>query len=181
MVGSSGLDGVGVYHYICDGPTEINESHWHSQYGGVSWQGTVGLGIWIFTASISTAVGVLEGITYWACPDLSVSEPPNPVSAWGQKITPTKCKSIAPAPTMFAPQPPPPPPGAEPNSASTAACSLACKTARPDFPHSRGVGGAFCVSVNSYALVKQYIRYDNLPLCRSWYSWRVPHVRVTTL
>lgn len=127
MTGSAGMD-FSVYHYECHGPIEINGSHWQAFYGGAAAQATVGVGLGIsilnLNASISPTVGVLEGVVYWACPDLTMAEQPNPPGAWSTKITPVKCKTIAPKPAFLdrpppesigppnplAPPPPPPPP-----------------------------------------------------------------------
>lgn len=108
-IGSSGLDGPGVFHYVCDYPTEVNGSHHHCQWGGAATLLTLGASMLIFNAAISTQTGVIEGVCWWACPDMSVSPPPNPVGAWsgGNAIRPTRCKTVAPDPLA----PPPPPEG----------------------------------------------------------------------
>lgn len=113
MTGVSGA-AFGEYDYACSGPTEINGSHWLSLYGGGMWQANAGISIMFINASITTPVGVLRGITYWACPDLSMAEPPNPPGAWKSYIAPTKCKTIAPKPELLPDGPPQPPPGAPP-------------------------------------------------------------------
>jgi hypothetical protein len=99
-VGSSGLDGPGVYHYVCDYPEEINGSHHHCQYGGAATLLTLGASVLFVSGSIQTATGILEGACWWACPDLSISAPPNPVSAWSNStpIKASKCKTVAPNP-----------------------------------------------------------------------------------
>jgi hypothetical protein len=112
MIGASGA-AFGEYDYFCAGPTEINGSHWQTLYGGGMWFANVGVSILMFNASITTPVGVLRGITYWACPDLSMSDPPNPPGAWKSYIVPAKCKSVAPKPQLL-PEGQPPPPGAPP-------------------------------------------------------------------
>lgn len=128
MVGSQGME-FSVYHYECHGPTEENGSHWQAFYGGAAALASVGGGVNIsflsLTASISPTVGVLEGRQYWACPDLSEAEQPDPVGAWSiRKIGHPKCTTIAPKPAFLnepppepigppnplAPPPPPPPP-----------------------------------------------------------------------
>jgi hypothetical protein len=83
------------------------------------WQvtATAGVAFMMFTASLSVGipVGVLRGITYWACPDFSMSEAPNPPGAWKDEIHPKPCKTLAPRPMPIgADQMPPPPPGAPP-------------------------------------------------------------------
>jgi len=129
MVGEQGME-FSVYHYECHGPTEENGAHWQAFYGGAAAQATVGATIsapfFGVNASISPNVGVLEGRQYWACPDLSVAEQPDPVGEWShRKIGHPQCKTIAPKPDFlnqpppepigppnpFAPPPPPPPPG----------------------------------------------------------------------
>src|SRR5690349_16136025 len=85
MIGSQGMD-FGVYDYQCAGPTEVNGSHWQAFYGGAAATGTVGAGVGVsiaffnagVNASLSAPVGVLRGVQYWACPDLSVAAQPNP-------------------------------------------------------------------------------------------------------
>lgn len=112
--GAFGLDGI-VDHYVCDYPLEINSSRHHCVFGGAAATVGANVSLWIFQASISTNIGVLEGVCYWACPDGSVSAEPNPVGTWQGSsssttpVTRTKCKTIAPNPLA-----PPPPPDAEP-------------------------------------------------------------------
>jgi fermentation-respiration switch protein FrsA (DUF1100 family) len=108
-VGNWGLDGPGVYHWVCDFPTEVNGAHHHCQAGGAATNITLGVSFMFVNASMSTPTGVMPGICYWACPDLSVSEPPNPPGAWKSYIRPAACKTVAPNP--LAPPPPPEPPG----------------------------------------------------------------------
>lgn len=108
-VGAFGLDGI-VDHYVCDYPTEINGSRHHCVYGGAAATVSASVSLFIFQASIATAVGVLEGVCYWACPDGSISAEPNPVNTWqgsAEATTPVKrspCKAIAPNPVS--PEPP---------------------------------------------------------------------------
>lgn len=117
MTGSQGME-FGIYDYACAGPVEVNGSHWQAFYGGAAALGTVGVNAGIsiaflqlgLNASISAPVGVLRGVSYWACPDLSVAAQPNPVGKWGEKIVPTKCKTILPKPAFLS-EPPPAPPG----------------------------------------------------------------------
>jgi hypothetical protein len=99
-IGSSGLDGPGVFHYVCDYPTEINGSHHHCQWGGAATLLTVGASMLIFNSALSTQTGIVEGVCWWACPDLSVSPPPNPVAAWQNStaLKPATCKTVAPNP-----------------------------------------------------------------------------------
>lgn len=120
MIGTQGME-FGVYDYACAGPTEVNGSHWQAFYGGAAAQGTVGIGVGIqiaffnagVNASLSAPVGVLRGVQYWACPDLSVAEAPNPIGAWSGHITPTKCKTVSPKPGFL--DAPPPEPIGPPN------------------------------------------------------------------
>lgn len=110
MVGTEGMEGavvVAVYDAACSGPTEVNGSHWQSFYGGAASEASIGGGISIsflhVEMSVSAPTGVLRGIQYWACPDLSVADQPNPVGAWNQRITPTKCKTVKPKPAFLDP------------------------------------------------------------------------------
>lgn len=109
-IGGSGAE-FGAYHYVCDFPTEINGSHHHCQYGGGMIQGNLGVSFMFVNASITTPLGVLEGVCYWACPDMSVSDPPNPPGAWKSYIRPAACKTIGPNPTAPPPPVDPPVPG----------------------------------------------------------------------
>lgn len=111
MIGGSGA-AFGEYDYACAGPTEINGSHWESLYGGGMWLANMGVSILMFNASVTTPVGVLRGITYWACPDLSMADPPNPPGAWKSYIVPAKCKTVGAKPELLPDGQPPPPPGA---------------------------------------------------------------------
>lgn len=113
-VGSFGA-AFGEYDYACAFPTEINGSHWQTLFGGGMWQVTAGVQANImmvsFNVGVIAPVGVLRGITYWACPDLSVADQPNGIGAWKNPMTPSKCKTIAPMPVLIRdgdqPQPPP--------------------------------------------------------------------------
>jgi hypothetical protein len=113
-VGTEGA-AFGEYDSGCAMPTEINGAHWQSLYGGGMWQVSgglnAGIGIISINFQVQSPAGVLRGIQYWACPDLTVSEQPNPVGAWNKFITPSKCKTTAPRPVLLH-DPPEPPPGA---------------------------------------------------------------------
>jgi hypothetical protein len=111
-VGNWGLDGPGVYHWVCDFPTEINGSHHHCQAGGVATQLSVGVSFMFVSAGITTPTGIIPGICYWSCPDMSVSDPPNPPGAWKSYIRPAACKTVGPDPLAPPPADPPyvPPP-----------------------------------------------------------------------
>ncbi|HEY1466382.1 MAG TPA: hypothetical protein VGF11_04950 [Acidimicrobiales bacterium] len=120
----------GEYDFGCAFPTEVNGSHWQVLFGGGMWQVSAGLQFSILMISVNAGVtvpaGVLRGITYWACPDLSFAEQPNPVGGWNNKIHPTPCKTVGPRPILIrpgeemptpppgVPPPPPPPPDIEP-------------------------------------------------------------------
>lgn len=120
-VGVSGME-FGIYHYECTFPVEVNGSRWYCVYGGAAATGTFGASLLVFNASIQLPLGVLEGICYWSCPDLSVAAQPNPPGGWNSRITPTKCKSIDPMPPQVQQvkfpkdpnAPPDPPPGLPP-------------------------------------------------------------------
>lgn len=104
----------GEYDFYCAFPTEINGSHWQVLFGGGMWQVTAGVQANIMMVSFNVGViapaGVLRGITYFACPDLSMADAPNPPGAWKNEIHPGKCKTIAPRPVLIRdgdePQPP---------------------------------------------------------------------------
>lgn len=100
----------GEYDYACAFPTEINGSHWQTLFGGGMWSGTGGLSFMFVNFSITTPIGVLRGVTYWACPDLSTADPPNPIGAWKNEIHPSKCKTVGPKPELIPDNAPPPPP-----------------------------------------------------------------------
>lgn len=99
-VGPFGFDGV-AEHYACDFPTEINGSHHRCLFGGAATSVVAGVSLFVFNAGVVQPVGVLEGQCYWACPDGSMAEEPNPVGTWqgsSTATTPVKrtpCKSIA--------------------------------------------------------------------------------------
>jgi hypothetical protein len=92
---------------------ELNGARHTTLFGGGMWMvtGTLGASFLVFNVSVSATspAGVLRGITYWACPDFSMAEPPNPPGAWKNNITPTKCKTIGPKPELIQDMPPPPP------------------------------------------------------------------------
>ncbi|WP_156686855.1 hypothetical protein [Mycobacterium sp. Marseille-P9652] len=96
-VGGSGME-MGAYHYWCDFPTEENGSRWHCEYGGGAVQGVGGVNILLFSASVITPLGVLEGTCSFRCPDGSLSAPPNPPGAWKNALTPKKCVPVEVAP-----------------------------------------------------------------------------------
>jgi hypothetical protein len=108
-IGGSGA-AFGAYHYWCDFPVEANGSHWHCAYGGAMYQGTLGVGILMFNASITTPVGVLEGSCSWRCPDMTLSAAPNPPGVWAARLVPAKCVTVAPNPDVPPPDPEAPPP-----------------------------------------------------------------------
>lgn len=116
----------GEYDYACQFPVEINGSRHTTLFGGGMWQvsATVGISFMMFNASLGVLIpaGVLRGITYFACPDLSMAADPNPPGAWKNEIHPPPCKPLAPRPVLIrpgdepqpppgVPPPPPPPPG----------------------------------------------------------------------
>jgi hypothetical protein len=111
-IGFWGLDGPGVYHWVCDLPTEVNGSHHHCQYGGAATNVTLGVSFMFVNASIQTPTGILLGACWYACPDLSVSDWPNPVGAWKTYLVPRKCVTIGPNP--MAPPPADPVPAGDP-------------------------------------------------------------------
>lgn len=104
---------MGEYDYACQFPIEENGSRHTTLYGGGMWQVTASFGVsfMIFNASISATVptGVLRGISYWACPDFSFADPPNPPGAWKNYLKPKPCKSIGPKPELLRDMPTPPP------------------------------------------------------------------------
>jgi hypothetical protein len=117
-VGPFGYDGV-AEHYECDFPTEINGSRHRCVFGGAVVTVVAGVSLLVFNASALEPVGVLEGECYWACPDGSMAEEPNPVMTWQGSSTATtpvvrsKCQPIGPnpfanrAPAQPAPTPAP--------------------------------------------------------------------------
>lgn len=105
--GTFGMD-FGVYHYSCAFPTEINGSHHQCTYGGAAAEATGGVSFMFINASITLPVGVLEGVCYWACPDQTTADQPNPPGAWKDFLVPKKCKTTSPAPVTFWGPPEPP-------------------------------------------------------------------------
>lgn len=123
MVGTEGMEGllaVGVFDQACSGPTEINGSHWQSFYGGAASITTVSAGVGIaflnVGVSASAPTGVLRGVQYWSCPDLSVADEPNPIMTWQgsssatSPVTRKPCKTIHPRPAFLDAPPPDNPP-----------------------------------------------------------------------
>jgi hypothetical protein len=106
----------GEYDYACQFPVEENGSRHTTLFGGGMWTVSVqaGIAFMIFNASVTATspVGVLRGITYWACPDLSMAAAPNPPGAWKAALTPKTCKPLAPRPELLRDGMPPPPLGA---------------------------------------------------------------------
>jgi hypothetical protein len=98
-IGGSGA-AFGEFDYSCAFPTEVNGSHWQCLYGGAMSFGTVGVGILMFNASITTPVGVLRGACWWACPSLEQAEAPNPPGGWKYHIEPPACKPTGPNPLL---------------------------------------------------------------------------------
>lgn len=102
-VGPFGLDGIAL-HYACDFPTEINGSHHRCIFGGAQTNITAGVNLPFFNVGVLQPAGVLEGACYWACPDESMAEEPNPVLTWqgsSAATTPvvrSKCQPIGPNP-----------------------------------------------------------------------------------
>jgi hypothetical protein len=103
----------GEYDYACQFPVEENGSRHTTLFGGGMWivSGTIGVSFLMFNASVSATApaGVLRGISYWACPDFSFAEVPNPPGAWKSYLKPKPCKSIAPRPELIRDMPAPPP------------------------------------------------------------------------
>lgn len=71
---------------FCDGPTEINGSHWHCEFGGaVAGGGGIALTpIQGFTIGGIASGGIGGGGKgcSWRCPDSSLTTQPNPPGAW---------------------------------------------------------------------------------------------------
>lgn len=81
------VHGGGQY---CDGPMEINGSHYHCESGGGGIGGGAiglapigGLNIGGFGGS---GVGMNMGDCHWRCPDNSIAPAPNPPAAWVKHI-----------------------------------------------------------------------------------------------
>lgn len=105
FIGHSEMIGAGpaanVYLYVCDGPTEINGSHWHAELSGESVQAavTAGVSLMFINANVAATgnLGALGGSTSWRCPDNSLSATaPNPPSAWKNAIQPKACEPAGP-------------------------------------------------------------------------------------
>jgi hypothetical protein len=119
FIGHSEMAGGGpfanVFVYVCDGPTEINGSHWHAELNGEAVQAAASAGISMafFNAggSMTGNLGGIGGSTSWRCPDMTLAAPPNPPGAWKNEMTPAKCKTVAPNPDL------PPPADQEPPAA----------------------------------------------------------------
>jgi hypothetical protein len=99
-VGPFGFDGV-AEHYACDYPTEINGAHHRCVFGGAATSVVAGVSLLVFNLGVIQPMGVLEGLCYWACPDGSQAEEPNPIGTWqgsSSATMPVKrapCTSIA--------------------------------------------------------------------------------------
>jgi hypothetical protein len=95
----------GEYDFACQFPVEENGSRHTTLFGGGMWQVSVtgGVSILMFNVSVSATApaGVLRGITYWACPDFSMSADPNPPGSWKNYLKPKPCKTIAPRPQLI--------------------------------------------------------------------------------
>lgn len=95
----------GEYDQFCQGPLEINGSRWTKIFGGGMWTASVGGGLNLaivnINAAVTTPVGVLRSIAYYACPDGSVADWPNPPGAWKNAIYPVPCKAVAPKPVLI--------------------------------------------------------------------------------
>ena len=115
-VGSSG-NVMGADWFYCDFPIEINGSHWHCAYGIYILGGVGGNGPNL-GATLGVQIGGGGGNCFWACPDMTQAEQPNPPGAWKNRITPEKCKTVAPSPRIIGPElsAPPPLPAPEPQT-----------------------------------------------------------------
>lgn len=108
----------------CDGPMEINGSHYHCESGG----GGIGGGVIGIAPSIGglslggfggSGIGMNLGRCAWRCPDNTNALPPNPPAAWVKHLVVdpkyNDCRDhMAPAGADSAPQAPesgPPGPG----------------------------------------------------------------------
>lgn len=60
--------------------------------------GVGGVNVLLFSASVITPVGVLEGSCSFRCPDGSLSAAPNPPGAWKNALTAKKCVPLEVAP-----------------------------------------------------------------------------------
>jgi len=91
MVGILAVSVGGIGGGFCDGPTEVNGSHWHCQGGGVN----LGLGgslLGIGGTGNVGIVGVGQGIhgisCSWKCADGADAPAPNPPGAWQHYLVP---------------------------------------------------------------------------------------------
>lgn len=116
--GTWGLDGPGVYHWLCVMPVEENGSRHTCITLGAATQLTIGVSFPIISASVQTPTGIIEGLCYYACPDLSPADWPNPPGAWKSYIVPHKCKPIG-SPPLIVSAAPPQPVGPTPMGAPT--------------------------------------------------------------
>jgi hypothetical protein len=82
-----GINVGGITGGFCDGPTEINGSHFHCQAGGVGLglSGSAGGGVFGAGASGQGAGGVSCN---WRCPDGVDAPAPNPPGAWQHYLVP---------------------------------------------------------------------------------------------
>lgn len=81
-----GADALGATGQFCDGPTEINLSHYHCEGGGFH---AGGLGL---AGQNGVSIGAIAGIggggdgCSWRCPDNVLAPQPNPIGAYHQYI-----------------------------------------------------------------------------------------------
>lgn len=115
FIGHSEMIGAGpftnVFIYVCDGPMEINGSHWHAELAGDVVQAAVQAGISMMfvnaSASASGNLGAIGGTTSYRCPDNTLADWPNPPGAWKNWIDHSiRCKSIGPVPPPLGLAPP---------------------------------------------------------------------------
>lgn len=109
FIGHSDMIGIGpaanVYDYVCDGPMEINGSHWHAVLYGESVQLAVqaGISMMVFNANVQATgnLGAIHGWNGYVCPDGSLADWPNPVGSWKNWIDRSvKCKPVGPPPLL---------------------------------------------------------------------------------
>lgn len=83
-----GVDVIGISGKFCDGPTEINGTHYHCEAGGAH---LGGLGL---AGSNGVSLGALGSIggggwgCSFRCPDGTVGPQPNPPGAWKEYLVP---------------------------------------------------------------------------------------------
>lgn len=89
FVGTSGDVDIIVHAggQYCDGPMEINGSHYHCESGGGGiGGGAIGIAPAIGGVSVGgfggSGLGMYLGRCEWECPDASPAPPPNPPAAW---------------------------------------------------------------------------------------------------